>query len=68
MSVAPAGAAVRGEALRTWAQDIHRLNPTGPAAALIKIVSTAPQVALKSLHGRDPATASNPARVLRVNQ
>ncbi len=34
--------------LQNWEQ--HRRNPTGPAAALLKIMSTAPEVALKSLH------------------
>jgi DNA-binding transcriptional regulator YiaG len=34
--------------LQNWEQ--HRRNPTGPAAALLKIVSTAPDVVLKSLH------------------
>lgn len=34
--------------LQNWEQ--HRRNPTGPAAALLKIVSTAPTVALKLLH------------------
>lgn len=34
--------------LQNWEQ--HRRNPTGPAAALLKIVSTAPDIALKSLH------------------
>lgn len=34
--------------LQNWEQ--HRRNPTGPAAALLKIVSAAPEVALKSLH------------------
>ena len=34
--------------LQNWEQ--HRRNPTGPAAALLKIVSTSPDVALKSLH------------------
>jgi DNA-binding transcriptional regulator YiaG len=34
--------------LQNWEQ--HRRNPTGPAAALLKIVSTAPEMALKSLH------------------
>jgi DNA-binding transcriptional regulator YiaG len=34
--------------LQNWEQ--HRRNPTGPAAALLKIVATAPDVALKSLH------------------
>ena len=35
--------------LQNWEQ--HRRHPTGPAAALLKIVSTAPEAALKSLHG-----------------
>ncbi|WHZ10131.1 MAG: Helix-turn-helix motif [Burkholderiaceae bacterium] len=35
--------------LQNWEQ--HRRNPTGPAAALLKIVSAAPKVALESLHG-----------------
>ncbi len=35
--------------LQNWEQ--HRRNPTGPAAALLKIVSSAPEVALKLLHG-----------------
>ena len=35
--------------LQNWEQ--HRRNPTGPAAALLKIVLTAPDVALKTLHG-----------------
>jgi DNA-binding transcriptional regulator YiaG len=34
--------------LQNWEQ--HRRNPTGPAAALLKIVATASEVALKSLH------------------
>jgi putative transcriptional regulator len=34
--------------LQNWEQ--HRRNPTGPAAALLKIVSVAPDVVLKSLH------------------
>ena len=34
--------------LQNWEQ--HRRTPTGPAAALLKIVSTAPEIALKSLH------------------
>jgi putative transcriptional regulator len=34
--------------LQNWEQ--HRRNPTGPAAALLKIVVTAPEVALKTLH------------------
>jgi DNA-binding transcriptional regulator YiaG len=34
--------------LQNWEQ--RRRNPTGPAAALLKIVSTAPDVALKLLH------------------
>ncbi|WP_076792659.1 NadS family protein [Chlorobium sp. KB01] len=33
--------------LQNWER--HRQNPTGPAAALLKIVSAAPDVALKSL-------------------
>lgn len=35
--------------LQNWEQ--HRRNPTGPAAALLKIVATAPELVLKSLHG-----------------
>lgn len=35
--------------LQNWEQ--HRRNPTGPAAALLKIVRTSPDVALKALHG-----------------
>lgn len=34
--------------LQNWEQ--HRRNPTGPAATLLKIVVTAPEVALKLLH------------------
>ena len=34
--------------LQNWEQ--HRRKPTGPAAALLKIVATAPEVALKLLH------------------
>lgn len=34
--------------LQNWEQ--HRRNPTGPAAALLKIVSAAPDIALKALH------------------
>jgi putative transcriptional regulator len=34
--------------LQNWEQ--HRRNPTGPAAALLKIVRNAPDVALKTLH------------------
>ncbi len=34
--------------LQNWEQ--HRHNPTGPAAALLKIVSTAPDLAIRSLH------------------
>jgi putative transcriptional regulator len=33
--------------LQNWEQ--HRRNPTGPAAALLKIVLTVPDVALKAL-------------------
>jgi putative transcriptional regulator len=35
--------------LQNWEQ--QRRNPSGPAAALLEIVSAAPEVALKSLHG-----------------
>lgn len=35
--------------LENWEQG--RRRPTGPARALLKIVSAAPEVALKSLHG-----------------
>ncbi len=34
--------------LQNWEQ--HRRNPTGPAAALLKIVATSPELVLKSLH------------------
>lgn len=34
--------------LQNWEQ--HSRHPTGPAAALLKIVGTAPEVALRSLH------------------
>ena len=34
--------------LQNWEQD--RRAPTGPASALIKIVSAAPELALKALH------------------
>ena len=34
--------------LQNWEQ--HRRNPTGPASALLKIMSSAPDVALRSLH------------------
>lgn len=34
--------------LQNWEQ--HRRNPSGPAAALLKIVLAAPDVALKTLH------------------
>ena len=34
--------------LQNWEQ--HRRNPTGPAAALLKIMASAPDVALRSLH------------------
>jgi len=34
--------------LQNWEQ--HRRTPTGPAAALLKIMATAPDIALKSLH------------------
>ena len=35
--------------LQNWEQ--HRRNPTGPAAALLKIVGSEPAVALRALHG-----------------
>jgi putative transcriptional regulator len=34
--------------LQNWEQ--HRRTPSGPAAALLQIVSAAPEIALKSLH------------------
>lgn len=34
--------------LQNWEQ--HRRNPTGPAAALLKIVSASPELALRALH------------------
>ena len=34
--------------LQNWEQ--HRRAPTGPAAALLKIVSSAPEVAMNALH------------------
>ena len=34
--------------LQNWEQ--HRRNPTGPAAALLKVVMNAPDLALKTLH------------------
>jgi putative transcriptional regulator len=34
--------------LQNWEK--HRRNPTGPAAALLKIIVAAPDVALRSLH------------------
>ncbi|MEF8709526.1 MAG: transcriptional regulator [Candidatus Accumulibacter propinquus] len=33
---------------QNWEQ--HRRHPTGPAAALLKIISSAPELAIKSLH------------------
>ena len=35
--------------LQNWEQ--RRRSPTGPAAALLKIVAAEPEVALRSLHG-----------------
>lgn len=35
--------------LQNWEQ--HRRHPSGPASALLQIVSTAPKIALASLHG-----------------
>ena len=46
--------------LQNWEQ--HRRNPTGPAAALLKIVSTNPDVAIKSLHRRSTRCATTPAK------
>jgi putative transcriptional regulator len=37
------------DTLQNWEQ--HRRNPSGPAAALLRLVSAAPEVALQSLHG-----------------
>jgi putative transcriptional regulator len=34
--------------LQNWEQ--HRRHPTGPAAALLKIVSSDPEVAMRTLH------------------
>lgn len=34
--------------LQNWEQ--HRRNPTGPAAALLKIVTQEPEIALRALH------------------
>ena len=39
---------VSTKTLQNWEQ--HRRNPTGPAVALLKIVLTAPDLALKALH------------------
>ena len=39
---------VRVRTLQNWEQ--NRRHPTGPASALLKIVSSAPEVALKSPH------------------
>jgi len=35
--------------LQNWEQ--NRRHPTGPAAALLKIVAASPELALRSLHG-----------------
>lgn len=35
--------------IQNWEQ--HRRQPTGPAAALLRIFSTSPDTAIKSLHG-----------------
>ena len=42
-----------GRVTNGWGQnwELHRRQPTGPAAALLKIVSTSPKLALQSLHG-----------------
>jgi DNA-binding transcriptional regulator YiaG len=44
--------------LHNWEQ--HRRNPTGPAAALLNIVSTAPDLAVRSLHACVPGPAKQP--------
>lgn len=36
------------DTLQNWEQ--HRRNPSGPAAALLRLVSAAPEMALHSLH------------------
>jgi len=43
--------------LQNWEQ--HRRNPTGPAAALLKIVLTAPDVVLNTLHSERISRGSN---------
>jgi DNA-binding transcriptional regulator YiaG len=35
--------------LQNWEQD--RRRPTGPAAALLRIIAHEPQLALKAIHG-----------------
>lgn len=37
------------DTLQNWEQ--HRRNPSGPAAALLRMVSRAPEIALQTLHG-----------------
>ncbi|WP_226852546.1 helix-turn-helix domain-containing protein [Acidithiobacillus thiooxidans] len=37
------------DTLQNWEQ--HRRNPSGPAAALLRMVSVSPEAARKSLHG-----------------
>lgn len=39
--------------LQNWEQ--HRRNPTGPAAALLTIVASEPETAIKALHAVKPA-------------
>ncbi len=39
---------VSTKTLQNWEQ--HRRNPIGPAAALLEIVLTAPDIALNALH------------------
>lgn len=41
---------VRLKTLQKWEQ--HRVRPTGPARALLKIVSANPKEAVKTLHGQ----------------
>jgi putative transcriptional regulator len=53
--------------LQNWEQ--HRRNPTGPAAVLLKIVLTAPDLALKTLHTSidEMATPSLNAKIHKTN-
>ena len=42
--------------LQNWEQ--RRRQPTGPAAALLKIVAVAPELAMKSLHDQGSAVSA----------